>query len=198
MLWIWTGLTLSKFKAFLSENLKILLQCVPKCLEEDRKHCGKRRTAGDQNFLLFPKGFFLRVINPFPNKPLFLGVFRTCLLKTLWAKREITHNKQFLLFLHCFLPFWRIFCHFHWIWNCHLQTLLIWKSLKFVIWEIFETRLFNKGSKGYDWNQQSLMFSTLTYKQRSSKWGLNPLPHNDTFWRTKDIIAVENIERKHW
>ena len=27
------------------------------------------------------------------------------------------------------------FRHFHYIWNCRLQTLSVWKSLKFVIWE---------------------------------------------------------------
>ena len=51
------------------------------------------------------------------------------------GKGEIAHNEQFLLFPQCFLPIWRTFCHFHQIQNCHLQTLSVWKSLKFVIWE---------------------------------------------------------------
>ena len=51
------------------------------------------------------------------------------------GKGEITHNEQFLLFLQCFLHFWRTFCHFHQIWNSCLQTLSVWKSLKFVVWE---------------------------------------------------------------
>ena len=49
--------------------------------------------------------------NPFPNKPLFLRVCSTSLLKTL-SKREIACNEQFLLFPQClqthfenFLPF---------------------------------------------------------------------------------------------
>ena len=49
-------------------------------------------------------------------------------LKTLWEK------EKFLLFLQCFLLVWITFCHFHQIWNCHLQSLSIRKSLKFVIW----------------------------------------------------------------
>ena len=34
-----------------------------------------------------------------------------------------------------FLPTSRTFCHFYQIWNCRLQTLLVWKSLKLVVWE---------------------------------------------------------------
>ena len=51
------------------------------------------------------------------------------------GKGEIARNDQFLLFPQCFLPVWRTFCHFHQIWNCCLQTLSVWKSLKLVVWE---------------------------------------------------------------
>ena len=51
------------------------------------------------------------------------------------GKGEIARNKQFLLFPQCFLPLWRIFCHFHIIEDYRLQTLSGWKSLKFVVWE---------------------------------------------------------------
>ena len=50
-------------------------------------------------------------------------------------KGEIARNEQFLFVPQCFLPVWRILCYFYWIWNCSLQTLLVWKSLKFVVWE---------------------------------------------------------------
>ena len=33
-----------------------------------------------------------------------------------------------------FSTLWRTFCYIHQIWNCLLQTLSIWKSLKFVVW----------------------------------------------------------------
>ena len=49
---------------------------------------------------------------------------------TLWG-----YNEQFLLFPQCFLPIWRTFCPFYQIWNCLLQTLSVWKSPKFVVWE---------------------------------------------------------------
>ena len=51
------------------------------------------------------------------------------------GKGEIARYKQFLLFLQCFLHFWRTFHHTHQILDCRLQTLSLWKSLKFVIWE---------------------------------------------------------------
>ena len=51
--------------------------------------------------------------NPFPNKPCFLRVRSTSLLKTLWGKGEIAHNEQFLLFPRCFLSVRITFCHFH-------------------------------------------------------------------------------------
>ena len=51
------------------------------------------------------------------------------------GKEEIARNEQFLLFPQCFLSFQRTFRHFHQIKNCRLQTLSVWKSLKFVVWK---------------------------------------------------------------
>ena len=44
-------------------------------------------------------------------------------------------NEQFLFFPQCFLSFWMTLCYFCQIWNCRLQTVSVWKSLKFVVWE---------------------------------------------------------------
>ena len=49
------------------------------------------------------------------------------------GKREIAHNEPFLLFPQCFLPVWITVFHFREIWNCHMQTLSVWKSLEFVV-----------------------------------------------------------------
>ena len=38
------------------------------------------------------------------------------------GKGGIARFEQYLLFPLCFLPVWRIFCHFHQIWNCRMQT----------------------------------------------------------------------------
>ena len=51
------------------------------------------------------------------------------------GKGEIASSEQFLLFPQCFLPVWSTFCHFYQILNCRLQTLPVWKGLKFVLWE---------------------------------------------------------------
>ena len=74
------------------------------------------------------------LINPFPNKPWFLRVCSTSLLKTLWEKEKLLVTSNFS-FSQWFLPICRTFCHFHPIWNCRLQTLSVWLSLKFVVWE---------------------------------------------------------------
>ena len=50
------------------------------------------------------------------------------------GKGEIARNEQFPLFPQCFLPVWITFLHFYQIWNHRLQTLSVWKSLKFVVW----------------------------------------------------------------
>ena len=60
-------------------------------------------------------------------------------LKSTAGKGEIARNEQFLLFPQGYLPVWRLFCHFHQIWNCRLQALSVWRSLKFVIWETVNT-----------------------------------------------------------
>ena len=82
-------------------------------------------------------GICLIYINPLTlshNKPWFLCVCRTSLLKTLWEKEKLL-IEQFLLYLQCFLPFRRPFHHFHQTLSCHQQTLSLRKSLNFVVWE---------------------------------------------------------------
>ena len=87
--------------------------------------------------LVFHKHILLGLyVNPFPYNPWFLRVCSTILLKTLWGKGEFARNEQFLLFPQCFLSILRTFCHFHQIRICRLQTLLIWKSPKFVVREM--------------------------------------------------------------
>ena len=66
--------------------------------------------------------------NPFPNKPMFLRVCSASLLKTLWEKEKLLVTSNFSISHSVFLPF-------HQVKNCRLQTLSVWKSLKFVVWE---------------------------------------------------------------
>ena len=76
-------------------------------------------------------------INPFPNKPRVLRVCNISLLKTLLEKEKLLKNKKFLLLPWFSLLIYRIFCHFHQIWNCHLHSLSVWKSLEFVVYAGF-------------------------------------------------------------
>ena len=57
------------------------------------------------------------------------------------GKVGIAHNKQFLLFPQCFLPFVRAVFYFHQIWNCCLQTLSLWKIKKNSDWEKVKKRV---------------------------------------------------------
>ena len=51
------------------------------------------------------------------------------------GKGEIARKQQFLLFSQYFLTFRITFSYVYQISNCRLQTLSVWKSLKFVIWK---------------------------------------------------------------
>ena len=74
-------------------------------------------------------------IQPFPKQALVFTCLQYKSFKNTVGKGEIPHNKQFLLFPQSFLSVCRTFCHFYVIWNCRLQTHLVWKSIKFVVWE---------------------------------------------------------------
>ena len=92
----------------------------------------KGEIACNKQFLLFSvfstqyDSCFLFYIhfNPFPNKPWFLRVC-SIFFENNVGKGEIARYEQFLLFPQCFLPIWMTFCHFHYIWNCRLQTFWI-------------------------------------------------------------------------
>ena len=74
-------------------------------------------------------------VGPFPKQALASTCLQYMSFENTVGKGEIAHNKQFLLFPQCFLPNWRTVCHLHQIWNCHLQTLSIWKGVKVGVWE---------------------------------------------------------------
>ena len=105
-------------------------------------HCEK----GNKHFLHSPQCFqtasFVRVVqtkdclvNSPSNKPLFLLVYLPSLSKTWWEKEKLLFAGIFSFSHSAFLPIWRTFGNFHQIKNCCLQTLSIWKSVKFFLWE---------------------------------------------------------------
>ena len=75
------------------------------------------------------------VFHPFPNNPWFLRVFSTSPLKTLREKEKLLVTSNFSFSHSVFYPFGKLSAIFIYFKNCRLQTLSIWKSLKFVVWE---------------------------------------------------------------
>ena len=78
-------------------------------------------------------------VNPFQNKPWFLRVCSTSLLKTLWEKEKLLMMSNFSFSHSVFYPFGELAAIFTKFKPCWLQTLSIWKSLKFVVWERVKT-----------------------------------------------------------
>ena len=73
-------------------------------------------------------------INPFPNKPWFLRVCSTSLLKTLWEKEKLLVMSNFSFSHNVFYPYGEpsaIFIKFEIV----ICKLSVWKSLKLVVWE---------------------------------------------------------------
>ena len=70
-------------------------------------------------------------LDPFPNKLWFFTGLQDKSFVNTAGKGEIALNEQFLLFPQCFLPIWITLCYFNQIYYRRLQTLSVWKSLKF-------------------------------------------------------------------
>ena len=73
-------------------------------------------------------------LKPLPKQALAFTRLKYKPLKPLWEREKLLKMSKFLL-SPSVLPFWRFFCLYHQIQKCHLQTLCVWKSLKFVVWE---------------------------------------------------------------
>ena len=71
------------------------------------------------------------VFNPFPNKHWFLRVCSICLLKTLREKEKLLATSNFSFSHSVFYLFRKLSAIFIKLKNCRLQTLPVWKSLKF-------------------------------------------------------------------
>ena len=118
---------------------------------------------------------------------MFLCVCSTSLLKILWEKEKLP------LFPQCFLPVWRTFCHFHQIWNCRLQTLSVWKSLKFVVWErvkaiyLLEIHVVkDKWTVRHKWGGGTNNGAELDEKWPKTAWNTN-----------RNLLCVSNIQAEN-
>ena len=88
-------------------------------------------------FCLFVCMGLMPLLNLFPKQSLVFTCLQCKSLENTVGKGETACNEQFLLFQKSCLFVWRTFCYFHQIQNYCLQTLSVQKSLKFVVWEIF-------------------------------------------------------------
>ena len=75
------------------------------------------------------------IFNPFPNKPWFLCICSTSLLKTLWEQKKLLITSNFSYSHSVFQLFGELSTIFIEFKNCCRQTLSVWKGLKFAIWE---------------------------------------------------------------
>ena len=88
------------------------------------------------NCKIAPNAFWVwEAINPFLNKPWFLHVCNTSLLKTLREKEKLLVTSNFSFSHSVFYLFVELSAIFRQIWNCRLQSLSVWNTLKFAVWE---------------------------------------------------------------
>ena len=67
------------------------------------------------------------------------------------GKGEIARNEQFLIYPQCFLPLLRTFCHCHYIQNCRLQSLSVWKGLNLLFGKGLKSDLCKFDQKAKTW-----------------------------------------------
>ena len=71
------------------------------------------------------------IASPITTQCHILKCSRYIVVENIVRKGEIACNKQFLLFLQCFLPYMALIFHFKCTLKCHLPFVSIWTSLKF-------------------------------------------------------------------
>ena len=76
----------------------------------------------------------MEFFNPFPNKPWFLHVYITSLLKTLWGKEKLLIASNFPFSHNVFYPFGELSDIFIKL-EIVVFTLSVWKSLNFAFSE---------------------------------------------------------------
>ena len=75
------------------------------------------------------------------TSPGFLRVCSTSLLKTLMEKEKLLVTSNFAFSISVFYLFGQLSAIFITIYNCRLQTVSVWKSLKFVVWKRVKARV---------------------------------------------------------
>ena len=112
-------------------------------------------------------------------------------------------NAVGITFSHSFfLPFWTTLCQFHQIKNCRLQTLSVWNSLNFVIWERVNSLPIDKilkwiKSKAFACN--IMLFNTLLNNKFSDWSKLKSIcrQQNKCHWKIENCFESYKILWKH-
>ena len=91
--------------------------------------------------LILASVFYYFDINPFPHELWFLRFCSISLLKTLWGKEILLLKSNFSFYLSVFYPFGYISVISITNENRRLQTLSVWKCLKFVVWKGLRNKL---------------------------------------------------------
>ena len=124
----------------------------------------------------------LQLINPFPNKPWFLRVCSTSLLKTLWEKEKLLVTSNFSFSHSVFYPFGKlslIFIQFE-IVVCRLFQF--GPVSKFVVWE----RVKENSCANLFWNPHIKKF--LSREIRTDRWALEHIHINRRKWHCENHV----------
>ena len=79
----------------------------------------------------------------------------------------------------------RTLCHFYQTWNCRLQTLLVWKSLKFAVWERVKLICLTSILEKHNLGQWLSMIATL--KQNRNSDMVKAMQEYDTSTRNSNL-----------
>ena len=111
------------------------------------------------------------------------GFYGSNTFENTMGKGEIAHNEQFPLFPSVFYLFVKTFCLFREIWNCRLQTRLVSKRLKFVVWE----GLIYSGKVPIYVNEEA----EETNSENNLKLSLQTL----SFWKSLKFVVWEKLHK---
>ena len=103
---------------------------------------------------LYSLKYCVSQLNPFPNKPLFLRVCSTSLLKTRWEKEKLLVTSNFSLSHSVFYTFRKLFVIFI------KSEIVIWKHFQF---GSVQNLSFGKGLKRYPMNTD--LMTALVYRR---------------------------------
>ena len=134
------GLVRERVKVSIFSNYRDTANCLRFCMTHI---VGREKRAGKQPFsppfstmfsIPSQMNFIIRIIfNPFPHNDTFWRPWEQAFWKHC-GKRKNCSKRAISPFPTVFSTCLDNFLHFCQIWNCRLQTLSVWKSLKFVVW----------------------------------------------------------------